>query len=101
MSKTNKVLAGITTTALMLSISGCGPDPQKRPPVPKDESCRDWEWDDEDGVWQCDDSSSRYYGHSYYGGHYYSSKSLLHKSKDYHSYKKSSGFGGGSKYFGG
>lgn len=124
MGKTSKVMAGITATAFMVGLAGCSSSSQSQdlPPVPKDSSCSDWEWDSDDGVWQCDDSHSHYYGHSYYGGHYYKSRSLLHKAKDYISYKnsssfkggistsshstsssttKSSGFGSGSKSFGG
>ena len=37
-------------------------------PKPNDKSCSDWDWDDELGVWQCDDSSSGYRGHYFYGG---------------------------------
>ena len=32
-------------------------------PKPNDKSCSDWDWDDELGVWQCDESSSSYRGH--------------------------------------
>ena len=38
-------------------------------PEPNDNSCSDWDWDDELGVWQCDDSSSGYRGHYFYGEH--------------------------------
>ncbi|MBY0097804.1 aminotransferase yhxA [Mesobacillus maritimus] len=125
MNKTNKVMAGISSTALMLGLAGCGSssDPYAAvdiPPAPEDQECTDWEWDLDDGVWECEDSNSGYYGHYYHGGKYYSSKSLLTKSKSYSSYKNSStfkgisstgssgssskmssGFGSGSKSFGG
>jgi hypothetical protein len=122
MGKTSKVMVGITSTALMLGLAGCSSNSQSQnlPPVPKDSSCKDWEWDQDDGVWQCDDGGSSHYGHSYYGGHYYKTKSLLRKSKNYLAYKnsssfkggisasegsssvkKSSGFGSGSKSYGG
>jgi hypothetical protein len=124
-NKTKKVMAGISSTALMLGLAGCGSssDPYAAadiPPAPEDQECTDWEWDLDDGVWECEDSSSGYYGHYYHGGKYYSSKSLLNKSKSYSSYKNSStfkgisstgssgssskmssGFGSGSKSFGG
>lgn len=111
MSKTRKVMVGVSSTALMLGLTGCGSEAQELPPIPEDLSCSDWEWDYDDGVWECDDYDSQYYGHFYYGGRYYSSKSNLYKSKDYNAYKnsssfiggvtKSSGFGSGSKSFGG
>ena len=46
-------------------------------PKPNDNSCSDWDWDDELGVWQCDDSSSGYRGHYFYGGRYYQNKSTF------------------------
>lgn len=125
-NKTKKVMTGISSTALMLGLAGCGsgsPDPYAAvdlPPVPDDQNCMDWEWDLDDGVWECEDSNSGHYGHYYYGGKYYSSKPLLYKSKSYSSYKNSStfkgisstgtskssskvssGFGSGSKSYGG
>ena len=50
---------------------------QDLPPKPNDNSCSDWDWDDELGVWQCDDSSSGYRGHYFYGGRYYQNKSTF------------------------
>lgn len=111
-------MVGISSTVLILGLTGCGSEAQDLPPTPDDQSCSDWEWDFDDGVWECDDNDSHYYGHSYYGGRYYSSKSSLFKSKEYLTYKnsssfkgtsgisggtvkKSSGFGSGSKSFGG
>ena len=120
MGKTKKVMAGISSTVLMLGLVGCGSDYESQdiPSVPQDTGCTDWEWDMDDGVWECDDNSSGYYGHYYYGGRYYKNKTALHNSNDFISYKnsssfkgssgtsnssinKSSGFGSGSKSFGG
>lgn len=118
LSKTRKMMIGISSTALMLGLVGCGSNVQETAPVPDDPSCSDWEWDGDDGVWECDDSSSSHYGRYYHGGRYYKSKSDLYKSQDYLAYKnsstfkgssgtsessikKSSGFGSGSKVFGG
>lgn len=119
MSKTSKVMVGITSTAMLIGLAGCGSNAQELPPVPGDSNCTDWEWDEDDGVWECDDHNSAYYGHFFYGGHYYRNKSSLYKAKDYISYKnsssfkgkssvssdssvkKSSGFGSGSKVYGG
>jgi hypothetical protein len=110
MSKTKKIVAGISSTALAFGLSGCGTNSADLPPVPDDNACGDWEWDDDDGVWECDDENSSYYGHYFYGGHYYRSKSHLYKNKAFSSYKKSSsfkggkassGFGSGSRSFGG
>lgn len=64
------------------------------PPIPEDQSCVEWEWDLEDGVWVCEDGSSSYYQHFYYGGMFYRSKPELYKSTDFLNYKNSSAFKG-------
>ncbi|MCS0788013.1 aminotransferase yhxA [Cytobacillus oceanisediminis] len=96
LTKTRKMMTGITSTALMLGLSGCGSESQEIPPPPEDSSCTDWEWDEDDGVWECDDSRSSYYRHYYYGGQYFKNKTALYKSKDFLNYKSSSSFKGGS-----
>lgn len=110
MEKTKKLMVGISTTAITLSLAGCGSSTSSLPPKPTDQSCKDWDWSEEDGVWQCDESRSGHYGAYYYGGSYYRNKSDLHSSSDYKNYKNStnfkatqssSGFGSGSKSFGG
>lgn len=126
MSKTRKVMSGISATALMMGLSGCNdnsqaiPDRdwdqdsstgsgedwssdqgQDRPPVPEGTDCSDWEWDDEDGVWECDDNNSPYFGHYFFGGMFFANRALLYKSNDYMNYKKSPAFKGArldSKY---
>jgi len=87
-------MLGVTTTALTLGLAGCG---DERPPKPTDEACDDWDWDDDQGVWVCDDHNSSRSGYYYYGGKYYKNKNALSKSTDYANYKNSSSFKGGSK----
>ena len=120
-----KVMVGITSTALILGIAGCGDSSQEPttenwdnnqsssgaysgsssdtsttyseddiPPAPEDQNCADWEWDLDDGVYQCEDGGSSYYHHYYHGGRYYSSKPELYKSADYLNYKNSSAYKG-------
>jgi len=110
MKKTTKIMLGISTTAISLGLAGCG---KELPPKPKDQACRDWDWNDELGVWECDETTSRHYGGYYYGGRYYNSSSNLRNASTYKTYeksasflgtsaaKKSSGFGSGNKTFGG
>jgi hypothetical protein len=102
MKKTNKIIAGISSTALALGLTGCGndfeqtaqqPEPDE---IPNDASCNDWEWDSEDGVWECDDTRSPYYGHFLYGGLFYNSKKMLKSSSSYKNYQNSSSFKGTS-----
>ncbi|MEG0438641.1 MAG: aminotransferase yhxA [Solibacillus sp.] len=110
MEKTKKLMVGISATALTLSLAGCNSSANSLPPQPTDVSCNDWDWSEENGVWQCDESRSGHYRSYYYGGGYYNNKSALHSNNDYQNYKSSasfktgqssSGFGSGSKSFGG
>ncbi|MGP7818675.1 aminotransferase yhxA [Niallia sp. 01092] len=140
MGKTTKVMTGIISTAFMLNLAACNNQTdeeytttQKNPDPPSDANCDKWEWDDDDGVWECEDRHSSHYGHYFYGGSYYNSRSALHNSKYYKSptsssknssvnsrnstnsssvdsgsssetsksVKRSSGFGSGSKSYGG
>ena len=110
MGNTRKIMLGVTTTALTLGLTGCSSSSVDLPPQPTDGNCDDWDWDDEQGVWVCDDDST-YRGHYYYGGRYYKDKNSLLISSDYEKYKNSasfkggtqssSGFGSGSKSYGG
>ncbi|MBU7591624.1 MULTISPECIES: hypothetical protein [Metabacillus] len=95
MSKTNKLLTGIIS-ATMITAAGCGNN-ESLPPVPEDTDCGDWEWEADEGVWECDDDYSSHYGHYFYGGRFYSTKSSLKTSSAYKSYKSSSSFKGGGK----
>ena len=104
-------MVGISATALTLSLAGCDDTSSSSlPPKPTDESCNDWEWSEEAGVWRCDESHSGHHGAYYYGGRYYKDKSQLQNNSDYINYKNSdsfkavqssSGFGSGLKSFGG
>ncbi|MGM7723250.1 hypothetical protein [uncultured Metabacillus sp.] len=98
MKKTNKLLTGIIS-ATMMTISGCSNN-ESLPPVPEGTDCDDWEWEADEGVWECDDDTSSHYGHYYYGGKFYNSKSSLTASSTYKSYKSSTSFKGGGSGFG-
>lgn len=67
MSKTKMVLKGVVYSTAIIGLISCLNEPSD-PEMPDDPSCDDWEWDDDDGVWECDDEYSSHYGHSYYGG---------------------------------
>jgi hypothetical protein len=98
LSKTNKLLTGIIS-ATMITAAGCNND-ESLPPVPEGTDCGDWEWEAEEGVWECDDYDSPHFGYFYYGGKLFSSKSSLKSSSAYKSYRSSSSFKGGSSGFG-
>ncbi|MDQ0230776.1 hypothetical protein [Metabacillus malikii] len=98
MNKTGKLLTGVLVVTVIAATS-CQ-DEEALPDTPDDPSCDDWEWEADEGVWECDDYDSSYYGHYYYGGSYYSSKNKLTSSSSYKSYKTSSSFKGGSSGFG-
>lgn len=97
MGKTRKVMAGITTTALTIGLAGCGSDQADIPAPPNEEGCSDWEWDEDDGVWECDDRKSSYFGHYYLAGMFFANKSSLKSSAAYKSYQNSPSFKGGNK----
>lgn len=119
MSKTKKVMAGISATAIMMGFTACSNNPQAIPDrdwdddvsagdgqewnvkedqdipaVPEGTNCTDWEWEAEDGVWECDDNNSPYFGHYFFAGMFFANRSLLYKSNDYMNYKKSPSFKG-------
>jgi len=93
--KGKKLAAGLMMAALTVSLSGCG---NALPPVPKQQGCDDWEWDDDLGVYQCDDQGSSNYHGYYYGGSMYRTKSALMGSKSYVNYTKGSSFKGKSGF---
>lgn len=98
MDKTKKVMVGISAAAVLLV--GCSETTSTPPPKPPDTSCNDWEWEEEDGVWRCDESTSRSYGGYYYMGRYFQNKAALQSDSGYQQ-QKSTGFGSGSKSYGG
>ena len=97
LEKTRKIMLGVTTTALTMGLAGCDSSTAELPSQPTDQGCDDWDWDDDQGVWVCDDQNSSHRGYYYYGGHYYQNKNALLKSADYTNYKNSSSYKGGSK----
>ena len=116
--KTKKVLVGVSATAMTLALAGCGSsegtyEQSMIPSPPQDNRCNDWEWDEDDQLWECDDHRSSYYGHYHYMGNFYSNTNKLKSSKNGASYsnylsssssnssKSSSGFGSGSTSSGG
>ncbi|WP_088042949.1 aminotransferase yhxA [Bacillus sp. EAC] len=101
MSKTSllmkKVSVALTGGIVVTSLAGCGSSQTAdRPDKPQNDDCRDWEFDDDEGVWVCDDSTSSHYHSYYHGGFFYPSRKSLHGSSSYKSYKTSSKFAGHS-----
>jgi hypothetical protein len=97
--KTKKLIAGVSSASVAAMLSGCSSfQAEELPPEPTDAECQDWEWDYDDGVYECDDTGSRYFGHYFFGGRYFSGKSSLLNSSKYKAYKNSSGFKGGSGF---
>ncbi|MEH7399658.1 MULTISPECIES: hypothetical protein [Bacillaceae] len=82
--------------------------------MPDDENCSDWEFDYEDNIWICDDTSSSFYRNFFFLGSFFATKNMLYSNNDFNQYKssgmikstnssvKKSGFGSGvSGGFGG
>ncbi|MBM7603812.1 putative membrane protein YgcG [Metabacillus crassostreae] len=91
--KTKQLLTGVIS-ATMIAAAGCGND-EELPPVPEGTDCGDWEWEADEGVWECDDDASSHRGHYFYAGSWFASKNSLRSSSAYKSYKSSSSFKGG------
>jgi hypothetical protein len=97
--KTKKLIAGVSSASVAVMLSGCSSfQAEELPPEPTDVECQDWEWDYDDGVYECDDADSRYFGHYFFGGRFFTGKSSLLNSSKYKAYKNSSGFKGGSGF---
>ena len=88
MTKTTNMMIGILA---VLGTVGCGKG-EALPPKPDDLSCGEYKFDYDDGVWECDDRASRYYGHYFYGGTWFGSRQALHAYAPYQKYKQSPGF---------
>lgn len=50
MKKTQKVMIGVTGTALLIGMTGCSSDYAEPNEKPDDPYCSDWDWDGEDAV---------------------------------------------------
>lgn len=98
MSKTKKLMAGVATSILALGMTGCSQNETSQD-EPTGYDCDDWEWDDDEGTYYCDDTRSAHYGGYYFLGNMFSSKSAFKKSSGYSSHISSykSGIGSGTK----
>ena len=92
MSNTKKLMAGVTTSVMALGLSGCGQNQYENttsmPSEPTEYECDDWEWDDEEGTYYCDDRNSTHYGGYYFLGSMFANKSALRKSSGYSSFQQ-------------
>ena len=57
--------------------------------MPDDENCSDWEFDYEDNIWICDDSSSSFYRNFFFLGSFFATKNMLYSNNDFNQYKSS------------
>lgn len=98
MSKTQQLMAGVATSVLALGMTGCSQN-ETLPPEPTGYECDDWEWDDDEGTYYCDDRRSSHFGSYFLLGSLFSSKSALRKSSKYSSHISGykSGIGSGTK----
>ncbi|WP_156319797.1 aminotransferase yhxA [Bacillus sp. FJAT-18017] len=105
MKKTSKLMTAVSSTALALGLVGCstsGSDDWESsagqtgdiPPMPENTDCGQWDWDEDDGVWECDDRNSSYFGHLFFAGMFFSNRSALYKNRDFVNYRNSPSFKG-------
>ena len=90
MNKTKKLMAGVATSVMALGMTGCGqneyePSNSSLPAEPTEYDCDDWEWDENEATYYCDDSRSSHFGAYYLFGTMFSNKSALRKSPNYSS----------------
>ncbi|MFX3625608.1 MAG: aminotransferase yhxA [Ectobacillus sp.] len=96
MRKTKQVMLGVVAA---VGTSGCNGE-EALPPKPDDLQCKDYEFDYDEGVWECDDIRSPHFGYYYFGGRSFSSLGVLRGDAGYQKYKQSpefkKGFGTGA-----
>lgn len=93
--KSKQLAAGLMAAAITVTLSGCGTE---LPPPPELEGCDDWDWEEELGVYQCDDDDSDFFRGYYYAGKMFKTKDSLKTSKSYIDYSKGSSFKGNSGF---
>jgi hypothetical protein len=105
MNKTKKMMAGVATSIMALGLVGCTQNEfdtslnsvedsnddysttsTSLPPEPTEYECDDWDWDENEGTYYCDDSRSSHFGAYYLLGTMFNNKSALHKSSNYSSH---------------
>ena len=98
MSKTKQLMAGVATSVLALSMTGCSQN-QAIPDKPTGYDCDNWEWDNDEGTYYCDDQRSPHFGSYFLLGSLFRSKSALKKSSAYsnHISNYKAGIGSGTK----
>ncbi|MFD1738104.1 hypothetical protein ACFSCX_16365 [Bacillus salitolerans] len=108
MNKTKKMMASISTVALVAGITGCSSNQvsveqqvnrnintqssgTNNPTFvgPTDPYCDSWEEEGE-GIFECEDYDSDYYGYYYHNGTYYRDKLAITKKKSSNSHSKPS-----------
>jgi hypothetical protein len=97
MSKTKQLMAGVASSVFLLGMTGCSQN-EALPEEPTGIDCDDWEWDDDEGTYYCDDTRSPHYGGYFFLGNMFSSKSAFKKSSGYSNHISSykSGIGSGT-----
>jgi hypothetical protein len=95
LKRTKKMMAGISTAALLAGMTGCNTMPVTKSieesllaessnnsfvDGPNDPYCNEWEWE-ESGVYECEQHDSNFYGFYYYNGGYYPDKDIIYKKK--------------------
>jgi hypothetical protein len=102
MNKTKKMMAGVATSIMALGLVGCTQNEfdtslnnvdgteddysttsTSLPPEPTEYECDDWDWDENEGTYYCDDSRSSHFGAYYLLGTMFNNKSALHSSSNY------------------
>jgi hypothetical protein len=101
MNKTKRMMVGVATSVMALGLVGCTQNEfdtsldnyddtntvkTSLPPEPTEYECDDWDWDENEGTYYCDDSRSSHFGAYYLLGSMFNNKSALHNSSNYSSH---------------
>lgn len=93
MLRTKKMLKTATAALVGLSVVGCSDSKVTTDEISPDLNpnraggCREWNWDDKEGVYVCDERNHSNLGYYYFAGRLFQNAKLLHRDSKYKSYK--------------
>lgn len=93
MIRTKKMLKTATAALLGLSVVGCSDSKMTTDEISPDldpgeaGGCREWDWDDKEGAYVCDERNHLNFGYYFFAGQLFKNAGLLHQNRKYQSYK--------------
>lgn len=93
MIRTKKMLKTATAALLGFSVMGCSDSKMTTDEISPDLNpgeaggCREWDWDDDEGAYVCDERGHSNFGYYFFAGQLFRNAGLLHQNSKYKSYK--------------